>query len=478
MNILDNRATIPYGPTPHTLVSYTGPVGTPKYREASVEIGKWERELGLTTRIFHPLVDSDYRFDVKGMVVPPESEAETFGRIRSTPIDPGNVLEILEEVESAGGLDVIGLYGVQFFKDRRIIDVIDSLVRMGSYIITVFPNLDTHGDSIYPEILCRSDRIVKVPKPCYVCGRPALNLQRLIEGEPADYSIDPFEIVGGSRFLPVCDVHVQRPGAPWEEFLSPIRERAIREKIRPGSLIVHSGTMRTGKTRRAIRDVERRAPPEKILYFKPRGDTRDEGNFDSRTISDRANEKFLWIKREATYFNNSDAWNFFDMEDVQASRAFMVDECQILNMDFPVLFTALRMGGQKGIPKDIVCAGIPLSYRGEVVVIPPDRPGGIPKGSMPFLLSDATRVDVGYVKCQMDGGSCVNRGNRHLLVHDGEIVTDFNRKFEPEDLVGDDKYRISCMEHYPDFQGKPEYLQRPVLNRFFRKRNEYPGMSD
>ena len=470
MKIYSSKATIPYGPTPNTLVTYTGPVGTPKYREASVEFGKWERELGLSTRIFHPLVDVDDRFDARGMVVPPESEAETFGRIRSTPVDPSNALDILREAEEVDGLDVVGIYGLQFFKDRRIIDVIDRLVRSGSYVITVFPNLDTHGDSIYPEILCRSDRIIKNPRPCYVCGRPALNLQRLIEGEPQDYSIDPFEIVPGSEFHPVCDVHVQRPGAPWEEFLTPIRERAIREKIRPGKLIVHSGTMRTGKTRRSIRDAERRAPPDRIVYFKPHGDTRDEGNFDSRTISDRANEKFLWIKREATYFNNADPWEFYQREDVMESRAFMVDECQILSMDFPIMFTALRMGGENGLPKDIVCAGIPLSYRGEVVVIPPDRPGGVPKGSMPFLLSDATRVDVGFVRCQMDGGNCYNRANRHLLVHNGNIVTDFHKKFAPEDLVGDDKYLISCMRHYPNFEGKPEFPDRPVLNRFFTKR--------
>ncbi len=472
LKILSSDATIPYGPTPYTLVSYTGPVGTPKYREASVEIGKWERELGFSTRIFHPLVDVDYRFDAKGMVVPPESEAETFGRVRSTPVDPNNALEILEEAEAAGGLDVIGIYGVQFFEDRRIIDVIDRLVRAGSYVITVFPNLDTQGDSIYPEILCRSDRIIKNPRPCYVCGRPALNLQRLIEGVPAEYSVDPFEIVGGSEFHPVCDVHVERPGAPWEDFLRPIRQRAISEKIRPGKLIVHSGTMRTGKTRRTIRDAERRAPPERVLYFKPTGDTRDEGNFDSRTISDRAMEKFLWIKRKASYFNNADPWKFYERDDVMKSRAFMVDECQILSMDFPVMFTALRMGGTNGIPKDIVCAGIPLSYRGEVVVIPPNHPGEVPKGSMPFLLSDATRVDVGSIKCQMDDDRCRNRGNRQLLINGGEIVTDFTKRFEADDLVGDDKYRISCMAHYPEFSGKPEFLDRPVLKRFFTVKGE------
>ena len=471
LKIVDNAGRIPYGPTPYTLVTYTGPVGTHKYREASVEIGKWERELKLSTRVFHPLVDIDYRFDARGMVVPPESNEETFGRVRSTPIDPNNATQILEEVEEAGGLDVIGLYGVQFFRDRRIIDVLDKLVGSGSYVITVFPNLDTRGDSIYPEILCRSDKIIKNPQPCYICGKPALNLQRLVEGEPADYSIDPFEIEPGSQFHPVCDVHVQRPGAPWEEFLQPIREKAIREKIRPGNLVVHSGTMRTGKTRRAIRDLERQAPYDKIVYFKPSGDTRDEGNFDSRTISDRANEKFLWIKREATYFNNSDPWEFYEREDVLNSRAFMVDECQILSMDFPVMFTALRMGGNNGTPKDIVCAGIPLSYHGEVVIIPPSGPDQVPKGSMPFLLSDATRVDVGFIKCQMDDYRCRNRGNRHLLVNDGAIVTDFNKRFKPEDLVGDDKYRISCMEHYPKFMGKPEYQDRPKLKRFFTPKN-------
>ncbi len=467
MKIKGNNSIIPYGPTPYTLVTYTGPVGTPKYKEASVEIGKWERTLGYKTRIFHPNIDVDDRFDILGMEVHPESDVETYGKVMSKAIDPLNAVELLEEIEKIGDLDVVGIYGLQFFKDRRIIDVIDKLVRKGSYVVTVFPDNDCNGDPIYPEVLCRSDRIIKNPRPCHVCGRPSYNLQRLIDGQPSEFNIDPFEITPDTEFKPVCDMHVRRPGAPWEEFIEPLQKRAIEEKIQPGSLTVHSGTMRTGKTRRSIRDLEKMAPHDDIIYFKPQGDTRDEGNFDSRTIADRANEKFLWIKRKATYFDNGDPWEFYNRDDVQKSRAFMVDECQILSMDFPAIFSALRLGGKDGRPKDIVCAGIPLSFRGEVVIIPPEKAGGTPRGSMPFLLSDATHVDIGFSKCQFENDTCMNRGNRQTLLYEGEIVTDFKKNFQAEDLVGDDKYRISCMVHYPEFQGKPEYLERPLLKRYY-----------
>jgi len=83
--------------------------------------------------------------------------------------------------------------------------------------------------------------------------------------------------------------------------------------------------MRTGKTRRSIREGEKVAPSKEILYLKPVADTRVEGNFDALTMADRAYEDFLWIKRPATYFKQFDPFDLYDNETVQNAKALVVD---------------------------------------------------------------------------------------------------------------------------------------------------------
>ncbi len=111
--------------------------------------------------------------------------------------------------------DAVVIDEVQFFDDG-IIEITEDLADLGIRVIVGGLDRDFRGEPFgpMPELLARAEFITKLTAICVKSGLPATRTQRIINGEPANYS-DPTILVGANEsYEPRSRHYHQVPGKP------------------------------------------------------------------------------------------------------------------------------------------------------------------------------------------------------------------------------------------------------------------------
>ena len=102
------------------------------------------------------------------------------------------------------------------FLDWEVAEVADQLATRGLRVIVTGLDLDFRGEPFgpMPLLLAQAEMVDKLHAICVVCGAPASRTQRLINGQPANYT-DPVIMVGATEVYEArCrDCH-EVPGRP------------------------------------------------------------------------------------------------------------------------------------------------------------------------------------------------------------------------------------------------------------------------
>lgn len=110
---------------------------------------------------------------------------------------------------------VVAIDEAQFF-DWEVADVARQLADRGLRVIITGLDLDFRGEPFgpMPLLMAEAEMVDKLHAICVQCGAPASRTQRLIDGQPANYS-DPVIMVGASEVYEArCrDCH-KVPGKP------------------------------------------------------------------------------------------------------------------------------------------------------------------------------------------------------------------------------------------------------------------------
>ncbi len=111
-----------------------------------------------------------------------------------------NILKYIEP-----DTNVVAIDEIQFFHED-IIEVIEEIASKGIRVILAGLDLDFKGEpfGIMPQVLCIAEYVDKLHAICVKCAAPATRTQRLINGQPANYS-DPVILVGAfESYEPRC----------------------------------------------------------------------------------------------------------------------------------------------------------------------------------------------------------------------------------------------------------------------------------
>jgi thymidine kinase len=137
-----------------------------------------------------------------------------YGLERVTSHDGQNIeaLPVADAKEMAQAIQpdttVIAIDEAQFFADD-IVPLIDTLAARGIRVIIAGLDMDFRGEpfGVMPQLLARAEQVTKLHAICVVCGEEASRTQRIVNGQPANYS-DPVILVGASeRYEARCRVH-------------------------------------------------------------------------------------------------------------------------------------------------------------------------------------------------------------------------------------------------------------------------------
>ena len=124
-----------------------------------------------------------------------------------------NSSEILDYVTEE--VDAIVIDEVQFF-DFEIVEILENLADQGIRVIVGGLDRDFRGEPFgpMPELLSRAEFVTKLTAICVKSGLPATRTQRIINGEPAQYS-DPTIMVGADEsYEPRSRHYHEVPGKP------------------------------------------------------------------------------------------------------------------------------------------------------------------------------------------------------------------------------------------------------------------------
>lgn len=121
--------------------------------------------------------------------------------------------EILVRLED--GVTVVAVDEAQFLDDR-LPDVAQELAGRGIRVIVAGLDMDFRGEPFgpMPRLLVLAETVDKLQAICMVCGEPASRTQRLVNGQPAQYT-DPVILVGAREVYEArCREHHTVPGKP------------------------------------------------------------------------------------------------------------------------------------------------------------------------------------------------------------------------------------------------------------------------
>jgi thymidine kinase len=120
--------------------------------------------------------------------------------------------QILEKIDE--DTTVVGIDEAQFFDDG-LIEVAQKLAYKGLRVIVAGLDQDFRGEPFgcIPVLMSLAEKVDKLQAICMVCGEPASRTQRLVNGNPANYS-DPIVIVGADELYEArCRKHHEVPRA-------------------------------------------------------------------------------------------------------------------------------------------------------------------------------------------------------------------------------------------------------------------------
>lgn len=115
-------------------------------------------------------------------------------------------------------IDAVVIDEVQFF-DHDIVKVVERLADIGIRVIVGGLDRDFRGEPFgpMPELLARAEFVTKLTAICVKSGMPATRTQRIINGQPAQYS-DPTIMVGADEsYEPRARHYHEVPGKPTED---------------------------------------------------------------------------------------------------------------------------------------------------------------------------------------------------------------------------------------------------------------------
>jgi len=138
-------------------------------------------------QVFKPTIDTRYAKQ--------EVTSHNGMQVKATPVENTVQLRSMIKPETT----VVALDEAQFF-DEDVIPLCEKLADQGMRVIVAGLDMDFRGEPFgpMPEIMARSEHVVKLQAICVVCGGPASRTQRLIDGQPAAYD-DPVIMVGASE---------------------------------------------------------------------------------------------------------------------------------------------------------------------------------------------------------------------------------------------------------------------------------------
>lgn len=154
------------------------------------------------------------------------SRGKTGKELRLYPAHPVNasieILEIIQRyLDTNPKLDLVIIDEIQFF-DEEIITVVQALLEADIQVVFGGLALDFRGEPFgqMPTLLALCDEIEKPTAVCVFeengkrCGHHATRTQRLISGQPANYT-DPIVLIGAEQnYEPRCVKHHIVPNKP------------------------------------------------------------------------------------------------------------------------------------------------------------------------------------------------------------------------------------------------------------------------
>jgi thymidine kinase len=156
-----------------------------------------------TVQVFKPMLDDRYAKSSVWSHSGVHCEAETIERANQ-------IMKLLRPNTNVAAIDEVQ------FLDWAVADVARVLAERGLRVIVAGLDLDFRGEPFgpMPLMMAEAEMVDKLHAICVVCGAPASRSQRLINGEPANYS-DPVVMVGAKEVYEArCrDCH-QVPGRP------------------------------------------------------------------------------------------------------------------------------------------------------------------------------------------------------------------------------------------------------------------------
>ena len=182
----------------HRYENFVEVIAGSMYAGKSTELIRRIETLGYTNLkivAFKPSIDNRYS----------EDEIVTHSGMK---VKSHSVSKMDHLIELAKDADVVAIDEIQFF-DTEILKVIDMLAKRGVRVIVAGLDTDFRGEAFptVASLMATSEFVTKLVAICTVCGGPATRSQRLVDGEPAQYSSEIIQIGGEESYEARCRKH-------------------------------------------------------------------------------------------------------------------------------------------------------------------------------------------------------------------------------------------------------------------------------
>lgn len=139
--------------------------------------------------VFKPVIDNRYS----------EAEVISHSGLRTKSVNVRNAQDMMDHLVKHPEIDVVAIDEIQFFEEDVVL-LIDKLAADGMRVMCAGLDTNFRGEpfGVMPTLITTAEFVTKLTAVCTVCGAPATRTQRLVNGEPANYS-DPTILVGASE---------------------------------------------------------------------------------------------------------------------------------------------------------------------------------------------------------------------------------------------------------------------------------------
>ena len=132
-----------------------------------------------------------------------------------TSVESYAIKQAREILSLVGDAEVIAIDEIQFF-DEEVVDICNYLADQGKRVMCAGLDMDFRGEpfSIMPRLVTQAEFVTKLTAVCTKCGAPATRTQRIVNGQPANFT-DPIILVGASESYEASCRHCHEvPGKP------------------------------------------------------------------------------------------------------------------------------------------------------------------------------------------------------------------------------------------------------------------------